>query len=370
MKFSIVSSFYNTSEFVEKVYESLVSQTYQNWEWIVTDDFSEESSENKLKKISESDIRVKYITQEYKQEIYWNPHKYSSTDSSFVFILDSDDMLKPKTLEVYKHFFLTYPDVFCIVSGGERIKENKDWFNYLYGDVRNRYSADYRTFFGETETMLINRCFRYIKYPILNFNPDNKYKKRLNDLNLLLRIEEMGNILCLNRNLSYITVREKSLSNSKELTIENNPIVNKTRDDILEDTDSRRNNQLVYSFKKINEDEFNFLKAFYCSDIEEKNILSVNILSEITPRQYQVLKELYFELDIKVNSEIREIETELNFFIFKKSDDLSILENIKKTKNTTLFFQDCIYNIEEISKFIQRPFRYKSFNKKLWITLI
>ena len=84
MKFSIVASFYNTSEYVNKLYDSLLSQTYQNWEWVVTDDFSEHSAKDKLVEISKNDSRVKYIDQEFKQEIYWNPHKYSSLDSSFV----------------------------------------------------------------------------------------------------------------------------------------------------------------------------------------------------------------------------------------------------------------------------------------------
>lgn len=59
MKFSVTSSFYNTSPYVEKVYESLLSQTYKNWEWIVTDDFSEESSEYKLKEIEKKRLSCK-----------------------------------------------------------------------------------------------------------------------------------------------------------------------------------------------------------------------------------------------------------------------------------------------------------------------
>ena len=55
MKFSIVTSFYNTSEYVEKLYNSLLSQTYQNWEWIVTDDFSKNSAKEQLLEISKRD---------------------------------------------------------------------------------------------------------------------------------------------------------------------------------------------------------------------------------------------------------------------------------------------------------------------------
>ena len=72
MKFSVITSFYNTEKYVEQLYNSLLSQTYQNWEWVVTDDFSTFSAKEKLLKIK--DPRVKYIDQQFKQELYWNPH--------------------------------------------------------------------------------------------------------------------------------------------------------------------------------------------------------------------------------------------------------------------------------------------------------
>jgi glycosyltransferase involved in cell wall biosynthesis len=162
MKFSIVTSFYNTSEYVDKLYNSVLSQTYQNWEWIVTDDFSEVSAKNQLLELSKKDSRVKYIDQEFKQEIYWNPHKYSSPDTDFIIQFDSDDTYDPKLLEVYKHFFMLYPDVSCLVSGGQRKYKDGRWKNYLFGDTRYLNSADSRTKSGPSETMLVTRAWRHI----------------------------------------------------------------------------------------------------------------------------------------------------------------------------------------------------------------
>ena len=98
MKFSLITSFFNTTEYVDKLYNSILSQTYQNWEWVVTDDFSEDSAKDKLLEISKKDSRVKYVDQNFKQEVYYNPHKFSSLDSSFVMNIGSDDILYPKIL--------------------------------------------------------------------------------------------------------------------------------------------------------------------------------------------------------------------------------------------------------------------------------
>ncbi len=87
MKFSISTTFYKRSHTVEYIYKQILDQTYTNWEWIVTDDFSEENNaEELLKEICNKDPRVKYYQQSRKKEIFWNPQKGSNGD--VVVVLD------------------------------------------------------------------------------------------------------------------------------------------------------------------------------------------------------------------------------------------------------------------------------------------
>ena len=41
MKFSISTSFYRRNNLVETLYKQLLDQTHTDWEWVVTDDFSD-----------------------------------------------------------------------------------------------------------------------------------------------------------------------------------------------------------------------------------------------------------------------------------------------------------------------------------------
>ena len=66
MKFTLVTSFYNGENFIEQLYERIKSQTYKNWEWIVTDDFSNDNGRQKLIELSNNDRRVTYIEQSKK----------------------------------------------------------------------------------------------------------------------------------------------------------------------------------------------------------------------------------------------------------------------------------------------------------------
>lgn len=367
MKFSVVTSFYNTEAYVEKLYGCLLAQTYKNWEWVVTDDFSSISSKEKLVKLAKSDSRIKYVDQEFKQEIYWNPHKYSSLDSSFVLHLGSDDILYPKTLEVYKHFFHLNPEVVCITSGGKRVKENGKWHNYLFGEARNMNCADWRTKFGVTETMLITKAWRHTPYPILDFNPENKYKKRREDLNILLRLEETGKILCLNRCLSDITVRENSLSNSADANT--NIEAEKTYKQILADTDKRRKGSSLYTFKKIFEEEYDFLGAFYFGDWNKSSqFKTINILNpSFTPQQKTLLKELYFDMAIKSSPTV--IHGEVNYYIIQNEKDIEHLKTLPSLQGLIIYSTLNVIDVLK-KKILNRPYSYNMLGNKLWINVM
>lgn len=375
MKFSLITSFFNTTEYVDKLYNSILSQTYQNWEWVVTDDFSEDSAKDKLLEISKKDSRVKYVDQNFKQEVYYNPHKFSSLDSSFVMNIGSDDILYPKILEVYKHFFMLHPDVICMAAGATRYNNNGKVRNYLLGDDRYLNNADHRKNTGSSEDMFgKNITWRHIPYPQLDFNPGNKYKKRLEDLNLLLRLEEIGKLLILNRNLCDTDVRNVSLSNSPKLAIGVDEIVTQTQKDILEDTDIRRNNKSFYSMKKLFTDEFNFLNAFYFGDMcKSSKHAIVNLLNpSISYRQQNILKELYFDFEFRTDNFCP--LTEYNYFLIQSHGDISFLEkniqNLSTRKNLIIVSSNYEYPLKDfLEKNSKCGFSFRGCNNLFWTQL-
>lgn len=97
---SIITPTYNSSNYITNAYESILSQTHQNWEWLVTDDCSTDNTIDVLNDISSSDSRVK---------IYKNPVNSGAAASRnlslkratglFVCFLDSDDVWLPNKLD-------------------------------------------------------------------------------------------------------------------------------------------------------------------------------------------------------------------------------------------------------------------------------
>ena len=59
MKVSIITASFNSSKWLMKTYSSILSQTYTNWEWLITDDSSSDDSYSILCEIAKLDNRVK-----------------------------------------------------------------------------------------------------------------------------------------------------------------------------------------------------------------------------------------------------------------------------------------------------------------------
>jgi glycosyltransferase involved in cell wall biosynthesis len=91
---SIITPTYNQDEFIGKAIESVLSQTYQNWEQIIIDDGSQDNTINIVEEFANKDPRIKFIKQNHKgieklSEIYNLALK--NAKGSIIAILEGDD---------------------------------------------------------------------------------------------------------------------------------------------------------------------------------------------------------------------------------------------------------------------------------------
>ena len=90
MKFSIFTSFYDYTDTFEDLVKSVFDQSYQNWEWIISDDFSTNPEVLPLlESLAGSSNKIKLVLPSYKKEFYWNPPTSHSTGDIFM-VLDSN----------------------------------------------------------------------------------------------------------------------------------------------------------------------------------------------------------------------------------------------------------------------------------------
>ena len=57
---SIITPTYNCGKFIGETIESVINQTYENWEMIIVDDCSKDNTKDIVNKYAQNDDRIKY----------------------------------------------------------------------------------------------------------------------------------------------------------------------------------------------------------------------------------------------------------------------------------------------------------------------
>jgi len=100
MKITVFTPTYNRGYIIKKLYNSLVSQTYTNFEWMVVDDGSEDDTENICNHfIQENLIDIKYLKQKNGGKHRALNNAVKKAQGELFFVVDSDDQLTENALE-------------------------------------------------------------------------------------------------------------------------------------------------------------------------------------------------------------------------------------------------------------------------------
>lgn len=149
---SIVIPAFNREEYIAETLESVLSQTYQNWECIVVDDGSTDDTETVIKRYIDSDSRFHFYKRPSKMLKGANSCRnfgFCKSSGEFIKFLDSDDLLTPDCLEKQVAILKSNPNIKVCFSYGryfndstKKLEEfwsrNKDYPDYLLGHITNQ----------------------------------------------------------------------------------------------------------------------------------------------------------------------------------------------------------------------------------------
>lgn len=118
---SIITPNYNTEKYIEKTIQSVLLQTYLNWEMIIVDDCSTDNSILKIEKYLE-DPRIILIKQEVnKGPVAARNLAIQYAKGNIIAFLDSDDIWMPNKLETQVQVYLNNEDTAIVFSNYEQI---------------------------------------------------------------------------------------------------------------------------------------------------------------------------------------------------------------------------------------------------------
>lgn len=96
---SVIIPVYNSSPYLNDCIQSVLHQTYQNFELILVNDGSQDDSKNICEKISSTDKRITFINQEHRGVSAARNNALKFATGEYLFFLDSDDAIHTCLLE-------------------------------------------------------------------------------------------------------------------------------------------------------------------------------------------------------------------------------------------------------------------------------
>jgi len=119
---SIIMPVYNGEKYIKEAIDSVINQTYKNWELIIVNDGSKDNTEKIIK--SYYDKRIKYFCQENRGVSAARNKALELAKGKYVTFLDSDDYLPPNSIKARVEYLEKNPDI-DIVDGVVVVKDEK-----------------------------------------------------------------------------------------------------------------------------------------------------------------------------------------------------------------------------------------------------
>lgn len=121
---SVIMPSFNVEGFIAESIESVLRQTYGNWELIITDDCSSDNTPNIVQAYCQKEPRIDFITAKQHSGIAGTRNQcLERAKGRFVAFLDNDDLWYPEKLEKQVRFMLEKGYAFCY-SAYELMKED------------------------------------------------------------------------------------------------------------------------------------------------------------------------------------------------------------------------------------------------------
>jgi len=300
-RFSIFTPTYNIGERILRTYDSILNQSFTDWEWIVVDDSTDDITWNILLELKEKDYRVKpyRIFPLSGGNIGLVKNRAASLcDGDWLVELDHDDVLTKQCLEVSNDAILQYPDAGFLYSdvcemfedGGMKTYDH-DFSGNWYGRNDNFFDFGYA---GHSWTNVDGKDLIAHWYPDINpltirFNismPDhvrmwerkkyleigghNKNLPIADDLEIIIRT-------FLNTKIIHVKQVLYIQYNNKNTTVDNNAIDINRRARLIRDYYDKKIHEKII---KMGKHDWNWVENENCSQKFQNHIFIKKFHSE------------------------------------------------------------------------------------------
>lgn len=122
---SIITPCYNGEKYIARTIDSVLAQTYTDWEMIIIDDGSKDGSAALVRSYVEKDSRIQFYQQENAGSAAARNNGIRRAEGQYIALLDADDLWEPEFLEEQVRF-MTEKNATCVYCSYRCINENDE----------------------------------------------------------------------------------------------------------------------------------------------------------------------------------------------------------------------------------------------------
>ncbi len=127
---SIIVPCYNYGDYLSETLDSVISQTYQNWECVVVNDGSQDNTAEVAADYVQKDARIHYIEQQNSGISITRNTGIKNSHGEYILPLDADDLIAPTYLEKAVAVFLENRNVKVVTCKAELFGVQKGLWHF------------------------------------------------------------------------------------------------------------------------------------------------------------------------------------------------------------------------------------------------
>lgn len=207
---SIIINCHNGEKYLKECLDSVILQTYKNWEIIFWDNLSFDNSKNLIKEYSNN--QIKYFKSENFLKLYEARNSaIKKSSGKYICFLDTDDYwdlkkieLQVEFLENNKNFDMVYSNFFNFnqITGEKNIQNN---FNLPHGKITDKILKNYTV-------GILTTC---IRKSIFDKRVFNKKYEIIGDFDFFIKLSTEINIGCIQQPLAVYRIHANNYSKRK-----------------------------------------------------------------------------------------------------------------------------------------------------------
>lgn len=207
---SVIVPTHNRENYLPEAIDSVLQQTYTNWELIVADDQSTDNTVQIVRQLPDERIHL-HLTPQRLGVTGTRNFGIKKAKGDLIAFIDSDDLWAPTKLQKQVEILAKYPDAeFCLTNGYD-FREVNDPINFFYKQQEGVRYGDLFLAYFKSELSTTTPSFVFRRRILDSIEPFNE-AKAFADVDFMLRIAQKTKGVVLYEPLFYRRLHNSNIS--------------------------------------------------------------------------------------------------------------------------------------------------------------